>query len=308
MSKVRPLTPELALKAREELHEVENRIADDIAALRTWIIKQPHLHARTDDQFLLSFLRGCKFSMEKAKQKVDYYYTIKTMSPEIFLNKQIDDRSMRLARHGHIIPLPTPLKPDGPRIHITRYANVNPKEFTILDLFKNQLRIFEIQMFEDDNCVIGGVLNVADLGNIPKGLILQFDPVLIKKLSVFADKAAPIRIKGMHLINVPKEAAALINIARSLMSKKIRERLIVHSSLESLYKYIPQDYLPEDYGGHNGSLQDAIDIWEKRLLRYREFFEEDVQYKANEKARIGSRMSPESLFGLEGSFRKLEVD
>ena len=85
-------------------------------------------------------------------------------------------------------------------------------------------------------------------------------------------------------------------------------QLIVHPTLDSLHKYIPQEYLPKDYGGHNGTLQDAIDEWEKRLLEHKEFFEEDVQYKVNEKARIGSRMNLESVFGLEGSFRKLEVD
>lgn len=97
---IRPLNEELRKVAQDELNEVQSRIPEDIAALRTWIEKQPHLKARVDDQFLVAFLRGCKYSLEKAKSKLDYFYTIKTMIPELFANKQMDERAISLCRTG----------------------------------------------------------------------------------------------------------------------------------------------------------------------------------------------------------------
>lgn len=44
---VRPLSPELAEKARVELGEDPKKLEDGIAHLKEWIPKQPHLRART---------------------------------------------------------------------------------------------------------------------------------------------------------------------------------------------------------------------------------------------------------------------
>lgn len=40
-----------------------------------------------DDQWILTFLRGCKFSLERAKAKLDSYYTMRTLLPEFFTNR-----------------------------------------------------------------------------------------------------------------------------------------------------------------------------------------------------------------------------
>lgn len=75
-----------------------------------------------------------------------------------------------------------------------------------------------------------------------------------------------------------------------------------------MLEHIPKQYLPEEYGGSNGVIQDVIDHWEKKLLSYRDHFEDEKQYGTNEKLRPGKAVDAQSLFGIEGSFRKLEVD
>jgi len=40
-----------------------------------------------DSQFLITFLRGCKFSLERTKAKMDMYYTLRTALPEFYLNR-----------------------------------------------------------------------------------------------------------------------------------------------------------------------------------------------------------------------------
>lgn len=44
---IRELTPELAQLAKDELGEVPSRIPADLQAIKDWLAKQRHIHART---------------------------------------------------------------------------------------------------------------------------------------------------------------------------------------------------------------------------------------------------------------------
>lgn len=101
MTSLRPLTPALTLIAENELNESKDRLPEDLRALKDWIGKQPHLKARTDDQFLVAFLRGCKYSLEKAKTKLDSFYTMRGAIPELYNNRTLDNlKTLDILRTG----------------------------------------------------------------------------------------------------------------------------------------------------------------------------------------------------------------
>lgn len=92
---IREISVELQEAAKRKLNEVPERIEADLQALKTWIDQQPHLNPRTDDQFLVAFLRGCKYSLEKTKAKLDKYYTLRTKYPELFNVTDVNDAKFR---------------------------------------------------------------------------------------------------------------------------------------------------------------------------------------------------------------------
>lgn len=49
----------------------------------------------TDDQRLKTFLRGCKFSLEKVKKKLDMYYTMRNAVPEFFANRDVSKPELK---------------------------------------------------------------------------------------------------------------------------------------------------------------------------------------------------------------------
>lgn len=49
-------------------------------------IYQP-LHSFLDDQFILNFLRGSKFSLQETQKKLDIYYTIRTEFSQYLTNR-----------------------------------------------------------------------------------------------------------------------------------------------------------------------------------------------------------------------------
>lgn len=92
---IRPLCPSLQAVARDELGEDPDKLEEVLAEVRQWIEQAPHLKARTDDQFLMSFLRGCKYKLEKVKQKLDMFYTLRTHIPELLLDRDPLDPKIR---------------------------------------------------------------------------------------------------------------------------------------------------------------------------------------------------------------------
>lgn len=86
--------------------------------------------------------------------------------------------------------------------------------------------------------------------------------------------------------------------------------MFVHGSKhEELFKIIPKDILPAEYGGNNICLQELIDHWEQKILSYAKFFEEDDQYGVDEELRVKPDIqTSDTSLGVVGSFRKLVVD
>ncbi|XP_001983670.2 alpha-tocopherol transfer protein [Drosophila grimshawi] len=310
MPSIRPLRAELQKNAIEQLNEVPERLDQDIAALRLWIEQQPHLKARTDDQTLVNFLRGCKFSLEKTKSKMDRFYTLRTKYPDYFLGHNVDvDKLLVLFRIGNAIALPRPLNDNGPRIILLRMGAHNPDMYHFLDINRAGSLMHQIMLNEDDDAIVNGCIHLLDLTNLKTGHYLQMTPTLSKRMTVFQEQALPMRTVGTHFINTPGGFDKIFNMFKPMLSKKQQSRLYVHgNNLESLYKQIPQKYLPVEYGGENGSVPELIKEWEERINANRNYWVDEANYGTDERLRLGKPIDFESLCGFEGSFRQLNVD
>lgn len=163
MVNLRPISAALHEKAKRELNEKPERIEEDLAALRQWLARTPHIRARIDDQFLVTFLRGCKYSLERAKEKIDMFYSVRTAIPELMRNRDPDRGRIReIVRLGVGLPLPLTDGPDAPRIMLIRPGVYDPKQYTIEEVIKVSTMINDILMLEDDNMVIAGQVSLAD--------------------------------------------------------------------------------------------------------------------------------------------------
>uniref|UniRef100_W8BJR7 Alpha-tocopherol transfer protein-like n=1 Tax=Ceratitis capitata TaxID=7213 RepID=W8BJR7_CERCA len=307
---IRPLTDHLQKVAIKELNERPERLAEDLKALKTWAEKEPHLNPRLDDQLLVGFLRGCKFSLEKAKSKLDWFYTLKTKYPDFYTIPNVDDPSVleRLS-YGSGCLLPTPLNENGPRIMFVRAGNYPADKYTLKDIMAVSHAQQELWIREDDYATVNGFIDILDVSRLTTAHFASHTPNVIKKMLVFAEKAIPLRQRATHFINFPPSFYTIFNMLKPLMPAKQQERLYVHdNNLESLYTHVPQKYLPKEYGGENGSLEEITQISKQFFLDRRDYLHEDLKYRNNESLRKGKQPDYEGIFGVEGSFRKLDVD
>lgn len=101
MQTVRPTSSELAVVAERELNEDPTQLRSHLEVIRTWLSEHDTIQGELSDQILLSFLRGCKFSLEKAKQKLALFYRIRTGLPEVVQNRDpLDEHVLQVIRLG----------------------------------------------------------------------------------------------------------------------------------------------------------------------------------------------------------------
>lgn len=83
----------------------------------------------------------------------------------------------------------------------------------------------------------------------------------------------------------------------------------MHTTSESLQKFIPLEILPNEAGGKAGPI---LELQEKNVKKFIEcadwFKEEEANCRVNESLRPGKAKTATDLFGVEGSFKKLEID
>ncbi|XP_046979932.1 alpha-tocopherol transfer protein-like [Schistocerca americana] len=304
---LRPLSPQLQ-EAAKELGEDPRRLEKDIQHIKDWLKQQPHLTARTDDQWIVTFLRGCKFSLEKTKHKMDMYYTMKTAAPELFANRDpLEPKIQEILNAGFITYLPQ-LDKHGQRVTVLRLGQLDPKKVTGEDIFRMNFMGGDAALLQDDAAVLTGTVALIDLKGCSLSHAALFGPATVKKCTTVLQDAYPLRMKAMHFVNAPSFSEALTGLFLPLMKEKIRRRVVMHSNLDSLLEYFDKDILPNEYGGSAGPIEIVAAPWRKRFESLGEFFKEDGKYRSDETKRPGKPKTSSDLFGVEGSFRQLVVD
>ncbi|KAF5271383.1 hypothetical protein FQA39_LY08181 [Lamprigera yunnana] len=321
---VRMLTKELQNIAIRELNENPEQINNDLEYIRDWISKQPHLKVKTDDQWLVNMLRCCRYSLEKTKKRIELLCTIKTVFPEIFLDRNPFSPELQLLLSlGYVLkifkqvlffyfscvlPLPKSNDPVAPRTILIRMLDktTNCKVFDGLKLI---LMTFEILMNEDDNFIIVGSQVLEDYKELSFKHLQMATPNAIKHALICLLSTYPLRAKSFHVINTSQVFKAALHLVKPFISNKLLSRVHIYKDHEQhqLKDHIPISILPKEYGGNGKKLERLTRDWKKKVESYKEWFEEDYLYKSDETKRAGNPLSFNDIFGTDGSFRQFEI-
>ncbi|XP_050361954.1 alpha-tocopherol transfer protein-like [Nymphalis io] len=308
---LRPLPPLLKEKSQREINEDPNRISSDISAIRQWMEKQPHLKSvNPSDQWLLAFLRGNKFSLEKTKNKLDMCYTLRTVVPEIFSNRNPFDPTVQaILNMGIFLPLRVCESEDSCRICLQRFKDFDSSKYRFIEVLKVCFMILEIMILEDDNFIIAGEELIVDAAGLDLNILSQWTPSLAKKCVTIFEKALPVRVKSSHIFNISSGYESAYNLLKIFLSEKLKKRFHIYGNgFESLYDVISLNIMPKEYGGEQGTVQELTDYWKKKVESYSDWYLREECACSDESLRQGNPNTSSSLFGVEGSFRKLQVD
>ncbi|CAB3222192.1 unnamed protein product [Arctia plantaginis] len=150
---------------------------------------------------------------------------------------------------------------------------------------------------------------VGDLRKLTLNNAKKLNPLVLHKALMLLTECMGQRMKKFHLFNGSVFFDFLLNLLKQGLSSKLRERIVIHSSIESLHGLIPKERLPKDFGGEEMSTKKLADLTFKELssdehLEKLKFME---QAATDESLRLISTFN-EEYSGVPGSFKTLCVD
>ncbi|XP_064640508.1 alpha-tocopherol transfer protein-like [Lineus longissimus] len=299
--------------AKSQLNENPKERASQIEKLRTWLKQQPHLTCRTDDHFLLRFLRRAKFSQLLAQELIENFVKIRC-SPSYgvtdwFKGNNVNNAElMRMLELGTNIPLPGRDDKDR-KVILIRTAGASPEDFELT--MRMGFMVIDLLLRDELNQIHGFVV-FLDFTHFTKEHAGKWGVGTIKKAMKCWQDTYPIRNKGINYYNTPTLFNAIFDIFKMFMKQKLRDRIHFHKGdLKSLHKEIPKAILPEEYGGKAGPLQKIIDDWKDYVMKNADEFDmmEKLDFDERKMPKpIGDGGGEEDGWGMVGSFRKLTTD
>lgn len=107
------------------------------------------------------------------------------------------------------------------------------------------------------------------------GHALQMTPMLIKR-AVNSWESYPLRIQKLEFVNANFGINVVLDIFRSFMSSKMKERVSVKRGKPD---FVASDNLPRDLGGTVNSYESLAVHWKHVLEKNLQWFDEDEKYK-----------------------------
>ncbi|XP_018393626.1 PREDICTED: alpha-tocopherol transfer protein-like [Cyphomyrmex costatus] len=291
----------------EEMKRNPQLKLSDIQSLREWCEKQQHL-PKIEDSFLALFLHSNYYQIEPTKNKIENYYTTRTLLLDIFCNRDpLQEKGLQQIFKTVAQFLLNGLTKDGYKMIFFSLLDSDPSFYDYDYSLKYTAMLTDVHFLMDGTN--NGYVFIIDASKCSFGHVMKMNPFVMKKYMYYIQEAAPMNLKAIHIINSLPAMEMLMKMIKPFMKKELVDAIYFHSSLESVSEYIPVDALPNETGGKAGSVHKLAELQEKKFEEYREWFLLDESTRrVNEALRIGKSKTTNDLFGMEGNFKKLDID
>ncbi|XP_014359244.2 clavesin-2 [Papilio machaon] len=258
--------PECLALAFEQCNE--NPVTRDasIRELRELIYERaeckPH---RTDDAFLLRFLRARDFIVPRAHKLLVRYCNFRAEYPHLY--KDVDLwglTKVKDAYEGSMLD-----RPDVGRLSIFRFGMWDPSEFPVEDLVRAGMAMTEIGIRQPKIQVLGGTV-LVDLEGITLRHIATLTPTIAYQMVCLMGVATPGRLHSCHIINYNWLLNSFFYIFKRFIPQQAWGRIFFHGhDLKSLHQHIDPECLPIRYGG---TCRNHVSIgqWFQKIKKYRD--------------------------------------
>uniref|UniRef100_A0A667YY02 Clavesin-2 n=1 Tax=Myripristis murdjan TaxID=586833 RepID=A0A667YY02_9TELE len=246
------LSPETLEKAKVELKENPETLHQDIQEVRDMIITRPDIgFLRTDDAFILRFLRARKFNHFEAFRLLAQYFEYRQQNLDMFKNLKATDPGIKQALKDGFPGVLANLDRYGRKIMVLFAANWDQSRYTFVDILRAILLSLE-SMIEDPELQVNGFILIIDWSNFTFKQASKLTPSMLR-----------LAIEGLQVRT------------SAFREHNEQQRIFMHgNNLNSLHQLIHPEILPSELGG----MMPPYDMgtWARTLLDHA--YDEETDY------------------------------
>ncbi|XP_062120860.1 alpha-tocopherol transfer protein isoform X1 [Drosophila sulfurigaster albostrigata] len=264
-------TKEVAVR---ELRESPERQKEATKELKRLLEAETDLYCPKDnEEWLIRFLRPCKYYPESARDLIKRYYSFKVKHLDVYKDLK-PTREANIFKNNILTVFPN-RDQCGRRILLLELGKRwKHKQVTLDEVFKGAVIFLEAAMLEPETQINGAVV-IFDMDGLSLQQTWQFTPPFAKRIVDWLQDSVPLRIKAIHIVNQPKIFNVVFALFKPFLREKLRSRIIFHGTdRESLHKYMSPKCLPSCYGGILELPRIDGDQWYELLLMC------DAEYEA----------------------------
>ncbi|UYV61507.1 CLVS1 [Cordylochernes scorpioides] len=252
-------------KAQLELNEAPAHRKAAIDAVRELIPTRPDVeYLRTDDAFILRFLRARKFDVTATFKLYTQYFVYRQRNNKLFLGFQASEGDIKQALlDGFPGVLPQPDQ-HGRRVLVLFTANWDHLRYGLVSIYRALLLSLE-KLLEDEETQVNGLVIIVDWTEFSFKQSSHLNPKLLKLIIEGLQDCFPARFSAIHLINQPWYVEAAFTVLKPFLKDKTRGKVVMHgNNLTTLHAHLSREMLPAELGGSLPPYNNHY--WAKQLL------------------------------------------
>ncbi|CAO1416038.1 unnamed protein product [Diamesa tonsa] len=264
---------------KEEIEDFEGKVA----ILENWIKDHETLPENIANILVRRFLHSVCGDLEKAKRLIELHYKMRFKNPNIFRHRDFAAPGIQhMLKVIDVVPI---LITGNHKMIITRLNDVNPDNFEYDNLVRSFFIGTDVFLRRTDdslpNRIHEGDIPIYDMSGYSLKHLTKITLSTMRSYMKFTQEAMPVKLKQIHLINVSPLTNKFLTLARPFINSEVREMLKLHApNSTTLFDYIPQDILPEEYGGKGGTLADMKTKWIEEIESNRDFLMDERNWRS----------------------------
>uniref|UniRef100_A0A8C6SHU9 Clavesin-1 n=1 Tax=Neogobius melanostomus TaxID=47308 RepID=A0A8C6SHU9_9GOBI len=193
--------------------------------VRDMIVTRPDIgFLRTDDDFILRFLRARKFNQSESFRLLSQYFLFRQQHLHIFHSFKVDDPGIKRAlMDGFPGVLETPDQ-HGRKILLLFASNWDQTRHSFIDILRAILLSLEV-LIENPELQVNGFILIIDWSNFSFKQASKLTPNVLKLAIEGLQDSFPARFGGIHFVNQPWYIQAMYTIIKPFLKDKTRKRV-----------------------------------------------------------------------------------
>ncbi|XP_067145251.1 clavesin-2-like [Centruroides vittatus] len=253
------------VKAKHELNEDPDQRIAAVQAVRKLIPSQSEIaFLRSDDAFILRFLRARKFDVTLAFNLYIQYFQYRQRNKSLFRSFNASETGIKQALlDGFPGVLPQPDQ-HGRRILIIFTANWDHWRYSLVSIYRAILLSLE-RLLEEEETQVNGFVIIVDWTEFSFKQSSHLNPKLLKLIIEGLQDCFPARFSGIHFINQPWYVEAALTVIKPFLKDKTKDKIFMHgNNMTTLHSHIHRDILPAELGGSGPPYNN--EFWAKQLI------------------------------------------